>query len=52
MDGKSYYVYMLTNYTNRVIYTGVTNDLPRRLHEHQNKLVEGFTRKYNCTKLV
>ncbi len=52
MERKSYYVYMLTNYTNRVIYTGVTNDLARRMHEHKNKLIDGFTKKYNCTKLV
>lgn len=36
----------------RVIYVGVTNDLERRVWEHQNKAVEGFTKKYNCTKLV
>ena len=49
---NSYYIYILTNKYNRVLYTGVTNDLKRRLYEHQNKLVEGFTKKYNLTKLV
>lgn len=49
---KQYYVYMLTNYTNQVLYTGVTNDLIRRVYEHKNNLVEGFTQKYNVHKLV
>ncbi|MEN6467524.1 MAG: GIY-YIG nuclease family protein [Smithella sp.] len=49
---KSYYVYLLTNWNNKVIYAGVTNDLNRRLYEHKNKLVTGFTSKYNLTKLV
>ncbi|MDX9746842.1 MAG: GIY-YIG nuclease family protein [Syntrophales bacterium] len=49
---KSYYVYLLTNWNNRVIYVGVTNDLPRRMYEHKNKLIEGFTQKYNINKLV
>ena len=47
-----YYVYMLTNWNNRVLYTGVTNDLERRIYEHKNKLVKGFTAKYNVNKLV
>lgn len=49
---KQYYVYILTNKYNSVIYTGVTNNLERRLFEHQNKLNEGFSNKYNATKLV
>jgi putative endonuclease len=49
---KSYYVYIVTNKNNSVLYTGVTNDLKRRVHEHREKLVEGFTRRYNVTKLV
>jgi putative endonuclease len=47
-----YYVYIMTNFTNSVLYTGVTNDLVRRVHEHKEKLVKGFTSKYNITKLV
>ena len=47
-----YYVYMLTNWNNIVLYTGVTNDLERRIYEHKNKLVKGFTEKYNVNKLV
>ena len=49
---KSYYVYLLTNWNNKVIYVGVTNDLNRRLYEHKNKIIQGFTQKYNLNKLV
>ena len=47
-----YYVYLLTNWNHRVMYLGVTNDLVRRIYEHKNKLVKGFTEKYNVNKLV
>ncbi len=47
-----YYVYLLTNWNHRVMYVGVTNDLVRRIYEHKNKLVKGFTEKYNVNKLV
>jgi putative endonuclease len=47
-----YYVYTLTNKNNKVLYIGVTNDLERRIFEHKNKLVEGFTKKYNLNKLI
>jgi len=43
---------MLTNWNNKVLYTGITNDLERRIYEHKNKLVKGFTSKYNVDKLV
>ena len=49
---KQYYVYILTNKSNKVLYIGVTNDLERRMYEHKNKVIDGFTRKYNLTKLV
>ena len=51
-ESRQYYVYILTNKSNKVIFIGVTNDLERRMFEHKNKLVEGFTRRYNLTKLV
>jgi len=49
---RQYYVYILTNKTNKVLYIGVTNNLVRRIFEHKNKLAEGFTKKYNLSKLV
>ena len=49
---KQYYVYILTNKSNRVLYIGVTNNLIRRILEHKKKEIKGFTQKYNCTKLV
>ncbi|MBP7278315.1 MAG: GIY-YIG nuclease family protein [Tissierellia bacterium] len=49
---KVYYVYILTNKYNKVLYVGITNDLIRRIYEHKNNLVEGFTSKYNVHKLV
>lgn len=47
-----YYIYILTNKYNNVLYTGVTNNLIKRVHEHKNKFVEGFTKTYNVDKLV
>ena len=47
-----YYVYILTNRNNRVMYIGVTNDLARRLYEHKQEVVEGFTKRYHVHKLV
>ena len=48
----NYYVYILANKNNSVIYTGVTGNLQRRLYEHKGKLIKGFTQKYNVDKLV
>lgn len=46
-----YYVYIMTNKANTVLYTGVTSDLKRRVYEHKIKAVDGFTKKYNVDKL-
>ena len=48
---KNFYVYIVAN-KSRTLYTGVTNDLERRVFEHKNKLVSGFTEKYNVNRLV
>ena len=48
---RDYYVYIMTN-RSRTLYTGVTNNLERRVFEHKNHLIEGFTKKYKITKLV
>ena len=50
--GKQYFVYIMTNAANSVLYTGVTSDLKKRAYEHRNKLIEGFTNTYNIIKLV
>ena len=47
-----YFVYILSNAHNNVLYTGITNDLERRCIEHKKKLIKGFTHKYNIDKLV
>jgi putative endonuclease len=49
---RSYFVYLLANANNRVLYTGITNNMKRRLFEHKHGLVEGFTKKYRVHKLV
>jgi putative endonuclease len=49
---EQYFVYILTNKYNKVLYVGVTNNLIRRVYEHKNKLISGFTSKYNVNKLV
>jgi putative endonuclease len=49
---KHFYIYILTNKNNKVLYTGVTNNLIRRIWEHREKINEGFTKRYNVTKLV
>jgi putative endonuclease len=49
---KQYYVYIMTNKHNTVLYVGVTNDLERRVSEHKLKLLAGFTSRYNVNKLV
>ena len=49
---RTYYIYLLTNWNNQVMYVGITNNLERRVYEHKHKLVRGFTEKYNANKLV
>jgi putative endonuclease len=52
-EAKQFFVYIMTNGPrSHVLYTGITGNLPRRLFEHKNKLVEGFTSHYNLTRLV
>ena len=47
-----YFVYILSNWNDSVVYIGVTSNLPKRLYEHRNGLADGFTKKYNVHKLV
>ena len=49
---NDYYVYILTNLRDKLLYIGVTNNLIRRVYEHKNKVVEGFTKDYSIDKLV
>ncbi len=49
---QRYFVYLLTNWNNKVMYVGVTNNIERRIYEHKNKTVQGFTEKYNVSKPV
>ena len=52
MSRRGGFVYIMTNQRNTVLYTGVTSDLKKRVWQHREKLVEGFTKRYNVTKLV
>ena len=52
INRMQYYVYFLTNKHNTVLYVGVTNNLYRRLSEHKQELVEGFTKRYHVHKLI
>lgn len=49
---KQYYVYIMANKINTVLYTGVTSDLKKRIWEHKEKVIDGFTKKYNINKLI
>lgn len=48
----TYYTYILTNWNNKVMYIGITNNLERRLYEHRHHTANGFTSRYNVNKLV
>lgn len=52
MESKQYYIYTLSNHTRTTLYCGITNDLKRRVWEHENDLVIGFTQKYQIHNLV
>ena len=52
MQQNSYYIYILSNWNNKVVYIGMTNNLARRVYEHKNKFVDGFTKRYIVDKLV
>jgi putative endonuclease len=45
-------IYIMTNHHNTTLYTGVTSDLIKRVYQHKNKFIKGFSQKYNCNKLV
>ncbi len=49
---RQYYIYLLTNKYNKVLYTGVTNNLVRRIYEHKTGICKGFSKKYNLHKLI
>lgn len=52
MTSKIYYVYIIASKRNGTLYVGITNDLKRRIYEHKNNLIKGFTQKYNIHNLV
>jgi len=52
MELQQYYIYIITNKSNTVLYTGVTSDLKDRILQHKHKIYQGFTAKYECNKLV
>jgi len=52
MGDRRYFVYIMTNKNNNVLYTGMTNNLVWRVYQHKNKLLKGFTNRYNCIRLV
>nr|WP_319572572.1 GIY-YIG nuclease family protein [uncultured Draconibacterium sp.] len=52
MRDHNYFVYIVTNKNKTVLYIGITNDLQRRVYEHENGLIPGFTKKYNCHFLI
>lgn len=51
MKNNSYFIYIMSSFS-RVLYIGVTNNLQRRVYEHKQELIEGFSKKYKCNKLI
>ncbi len=51
-NDRAFYVYIMANDRNTTLYTGITNDLHKRVYEHKEKMVKGFTKRYNVSKLV
>ena len=49
---NAYYIYIVASEKNGTIYIGITNDLERRVFEHKNEIIRGFTKKYKCKKLL
>lgn len=49
---NQYYIYIMTNKYNKILYTGITGNLKKRIYEHKQKFVDGFTKRYNITKLI
>ena len=49
---KNYFVYIITNYEETTFYIGVTSDLEKRIYEHKHKILDGFSSKYNLSKLI
>ena len=47
-----YYVYIITNKSNSTLYTGLTNDITRRMYEHKSEMIDGFSKKYHLHKLI
>ena len=52
METRNYFVYILCSKSHGTLYTGVTNDIVRRVYEHKNKIADGFTKRYNVTCLA
>ena len=52
MNNKCGYIYIITNYNNTTVYIGVTSNLVQRIYQHKSKCVDGFSKKYNLSKLV
>lgn len=52
MISKEFYLYILSNISATVLYTGITENLIKRIYQHKHKLVDGFTKRYNISKLV